>query len=466
MVFNSFEFIAFFAVVWVLYTMLAHRAQNLMLLGASYVFYAAWDVRFLSLLILSTVVDYHAGRVMGGNVSPRARKCWLAASLLTNLGILGIFKYADFFSENFAALLSLFGCDPGFVSLNLVLPMGISFYTFQTMSYSVDVYRRRLTPVSNVLDFALYVSYFPQLVAGPIERAERLLPQLARPRFITFDHLRRASWLILIGYFMKTVVADNLAPFVNAVFDDPASAKGLEIPLALLAFAFQIYGDFAGYSCIARGVSLMMGIELMVNFRMPYFAVGPSDFWRRWHISLSSWLRDYLFIPLGGSRGSTFNTLRNLMLTMLLGGLWHGSQWHFVAWGGFHGILLVLYRNRELPSGPDDPWTFRRCMAALWFFGLTLIGWALFRVNHLGDIGVLVHNTFHEFTFNGVVCALTLLCFAAPLIWLDAVQERARNAEQVLAWSLPRRAILYAFLFSLILLAGSRANYAFIYFQF
>ena len=351
MVFNSIQFVVFFAVVYGAYRILPHRAQNWLLLVSSYVFYAAWDWRFLSLLIASTVVDYTVARYL--DVLPdgprRRRVLWISIGF--NLGVLGFFKYFGFFVENFDALAQWFGVDVSVPVLHVVLPIGISFYTFMTMSYVIDVYRREIPATRHPLDFAVFVAFFPHLVAGPILRAPALLPQISSPRRITREQMVEGTWLVTWGLFKKVFVADNLATVANAVFAQGHSPSALEVLIAVYAFAFQIYGDFSGYSDIARGLSKWMGIELSLNFRFPYFVRSPQAFWRHWHISLSTWLRDYLYFPLGGNRGSQLATYRNLMITMILGGLWHGAAWPFVFWGIYQGALLVMYRwVSELPS--------------------------------------------------------------------------------------------------------------------
>ena len=469
MVFNSFVFVLFFLVVYGLYVILRHRAQNVLLLVASYVFYGWWDLRFLSLVFASTLLDYVCGLKIVDD--PVRRKLWIGLSMTGNLGLLFFFKYFNFFAASTAALLHSLGLEAGWTTLNIVLPVGISFYTFQTMSYTLDIYRGTLAPTRSLLNFSLYVAFFPQLVAGPIERASHLLPQVENPRRPTYRGLREGFWLILHGYLLKVVVADNLGPFADEIFNHPESARGLAIPLALLAFAFQIYGDFAGYSNIARGLCKWMGFDLMVNFRMPYFATNPSDFWRRWHISLSTWLRDYLYIPLGGNRGGPARTHRNLLLTMVLGGLWHGAAWHFVAWGLYHGLLLSGHRllqpllDRLRPAG--------RLARGLWhsgsvllFLPLTLGGWLLFRANRLSDIAVLARNALDLAQPTGRVCLLTLACFVPPVLLVDLLQEWKGSDSAVARLPAPLRAAVYFSWFALILLCGALGQHAFIYFQF
>src|SRR5690606_26510885 len=317
----------------------------------------------------------------------RARKrAWLAAALTLNLGILGFFKYFDFFVESLSSVLVAAGLPGLEPVLNVVLPVGISFYTFQTMSYTIDVYRGHLRPTRDLLDFAVFVSFFPQLVARPIERAARFLPQVISPRERTAADLHEGAYLVLSGLFRKVVIADNLAAIANAVFSaDPATLTGPEVIVGVYAFAFQIYGDFSGYTDIARGVARWSSYDLKVNFRMPYLSVSPSDFWRRWHVSLSSWLRDYLYIPLCGNRHGTANTYRNLMLTMLLGGLWHGAAWTFVAWGAFHGLILVLYRALAGKEREGRRPLLARLPAMVLMFQLVAVSWLLFRAESIGQ---------------------------------------------------------------------------------
>ena len=314
MVFNSLHFVVFFAVVYAVYRVLPHRAQNLMLLAASYYFYAAWDWRFLGLLIAQTVLDFTVARLIHATPDRARRRWWLLLSLVFNLGMLGFFKYFNFFAENLHTLAASVGWQVDTVTLRIVLPVGISFYTFMTISYVVDVYRGIWTPSSRFIDFALYVAYFPHLVAGPILRARKLIPQLEMSRVITWAQTREGLWLLAWGMFQKVLVADNLARVANDVFAPGATPHAGEILLGVYAFAFQIFGDFAGYSNMARGISKLMGIELSLNFLTPYFVTSPSQFWRHWHISLSEWLRDYLYIPLGGNRGGAWMTRRNLMI--------------------------------------------------------------------------------------------------------------------------------------------------------
>jgi D-alanyl-lipoteichoic acid acyltransferase DltB (MBOAT superfamily) len=471
MLFNSIDFILFFAVVYGLYLVLNHRAQNWMLLVASNFFYGCWDWRFLFLLWFTMTVDFFCGRAIHRSDDPRTRKRLLLFSLFSNLGVLFFFKYFGFFSESLQALFLRFGVELDWVTLRIVLPVGISFYTFQSMSYTIDIYRRHLQPTTRFDDFVVFVTFFPQLVAGPIERASHLLPQVLLPRVVTYALVREGAWLILLGYFKKVVIADNMAPLVAAVFDHPEQAHGFSVAMAIVAFAFQIYGDFSGYTDIARGTSKLMGFDIMLNFRMPYFALNPQDFWKRWHISLSTWLRDYLYIPLGGNRGGTVFTYRNLSLTMLLGGLWHGAAWHFVAWGAFHGLLLILHRlalpllesvRPATAAGQRAWWLLRMAV----FFGFTCLGWLLFRVDHLSDVPLLLGNMFQPFVWNGKMALLTMACLLPPLVLIDIAQEKSGDMLVVKRWPAPARLFLYGVLFAYIVMTGWVERIEFIYFQF
>jgi D-alanyl-lipoteichoic acid acyltransferase DltB (MBOAT superfamily) len=473
LVFNSLHFVVFFVAVYAVYRVLPHRAQNVMLLGASYYFYAAWDWRFLSLLVGSTIVDFLVGRYLGGSHPPGRRRVALILSLLYNFGMLGVFKYFNFFEDTLVRLAALAGWHIDAVTLDVVLPIGISFYTFMTVSYVIDVYRRDIEPTTHPLDFALFVAYFPHLVAGPILRASLLLPQIARPRRITAAGSWEGLWLIGWGCFQKMFVADNLAKLVDAVYGPTASPGGLDVLFATYAFALQIYGDFAGYSNIARGVSKLLGIELNINFLFPYFVASPQAFWRNWHISLSTWLRDYLYIPLGGNRGSTLATYRNLLLTMVLGGLWHGAAWTFVLWGAYQGVALVVARAiaavpalRTLaPPGPN--WV--RVALGLLMFHVTCYGWLIFRAESAGQVWRFSREVFTDLapsaaTWNSL--GLPLVEIAAPFLLVHIYQ--ARRGSELAPMSLPvaARYAVYGALFYLVLLFGNFEGAQFIYFQF
>ncbi len=401
MVFNSLTFFAFLAIVLLAYYRLGHRGQNWLLLVASYVFYGWWDYRFLGLLLFTTLFDYWCALRLEAESDRRRRKLFLAFSMIVNLGVLSVFKYFNFFAESLVELLATLGMTASFPTLNVILPVGISFYTFLSMSYTIDVYRGELKASRSPIDFMLYVSFFPHLVAGPIVRASYLLPQCRRARVINPDEVINGIWLILLGLVKKVVIADRLAEIVNWGFAQPQPPfSDANSWLILYAFAFQVYGDFSGYSDIARGLSKLMGFELVENFRAPYLVTNPSAYWQHWHISLSTWLRDYLYIPLGGNRHGSWRTSRNLMITMLLGGLWHGAGAAYVLWGLYHGLLLAVHRawchviggGRE-PAGKEaatsaggQTWVGRhlgRPLLIILFFHFTCVGWLLFRAGAL-----------------------------------------------------------------------------------
>ncbi|MEM7204863.1 MAG: MBOAT family O-acyltransferase [Planctomycetota bacterium] len=473
MLFNSLTFLAFFAAVYSLYLLLRRSvgAQNVLLLAASYVFYGWWDWRLLSLLWVSTLVDYCVGLQMAAATGRRHRRALLLVSLTTNLGLLGVFKYFNFFAASAARVLTALGMDPSVPTLEIVLPVGISFYTFQTLSYSIDIYRERMQPTRNLVGFALYVAFFPQLVAGPIERARRLLPQVLSPRRICADQVDAAIFLILWGYFKKTVIADNLGRVADPVFDQYTNYSGANIPLATVAFALQIYCDFSAYSDIARGLAKLLGFELMINFKLPYFAQDPSDFWRRWHISLSTWLRDYLYVPLGGNRSGPLATYRNLLLTMLLGGLWHGAAWHFVLWGLFHGVLLMGYRIAGVQTVVDDagPVSLFRPRIALRISVMlcfTLVGWILFRAKSLGQIAYMLSHLGFEVDASATAAAVELAFFGTPLLLMQLLQHYTRDLLAPTKWPIPYRALCYGWMLVWIFIFGVRETPEFIYFQF
>ncbi len=345
MLFNSFIFFIFLGVVLpIFYALPSKKAKNFFLLISSYFFYGYWDYRFILLLLFSTIVDYYVGRKMFLEKNAASRKKLLYVSLLANLGSLAVFKYFNFFIDSFQDLSANLGWHLDFLHLNILLPVGISFYTFQTLSYTIDIYRKRLEPTNNFIDFALFVSFFPQLVAGPIERASKLLPQLSEKLTPSKTQIKQGIVLIVTGLFRKVLIGDTTGRYVDHIFGDIGNYKSPELIAALILFSIQIYADFSGYSKIARGTSKLLGVELMKNFEQPYLSRNITEFWRRWHISLSSWLRDYLYISLGGNRHGIVKTYGNLMTTMLLGGLWHGASWNFVIWGGLHGLYLSIHK--------------------------------------------------------------------------------------------------------------------------
>ncbi len=469
MLFNSYEFWAFFAIVLLLYQGLGHRGQNRMLLIASYVFYGSWDWRFLSLILVSTVVDYWVARRLSDEADDEGRRrLLLTLSLATNLGILGVFKYLGFFVESAAVLLTNLGFQPNLPSLGIVLPVGISFYTFQTLSYTIDVYRRKMAPCDDPLDFALYVAFFPQLVAGPIERASHLLPQIRTPRRVAPSQFREGLYCILYGLFKKVVIADNMALVVDHIFSQPTgSLSAVDMLVGVYAFAFQIYGDFHGYSLIAQGVARWLGFDVMDNFRQPYFAGSPQEFWRRWHISLSTWLRDYLYIPLGGSRGSVVQTYRNLAITMLLGGLWHGANWTFVIWGAVHGSWLSLHRAM---AGITALWRGWLAQAIKVFvtFQIVCVTWLFFRAENVqqafGLFGAL-GNGADVAPISRLGIGIVLV-FVLPMVVYEVWVERRDDLFAItrVPWYL--RALFYFCLVLALVWFSAPTASEFIYFQF
>ncbi len=461
-------FVGFFAAVYGLYLLSMRRLawQNRLLLAASLLFYGAWDWRFLFLLVGTALVDWLIARAIEGSEDGRRRRRLLIISMVSNLGVLGFFKYFDFFADSAQRLANAFGVTLGFVELHIILPVGISFYTFQSMSYTIDVWRREMPACKRFDDFLLFVAFFPQLVAGPIERARVLLPQVMRPRTITAAGVDAGLWLILQGYLKKVVIADNLSPIADAAFASGAPASGPAMWIGVVAFAFQIYGDFSGYSDIARGTARLMGFELMINFRLPYFAASPSDFWRRWHISLSTWLRDYLYIPLGGNRGSATRTQINLALTMLLGGLWHGASWNFVLWGAFHGGILVVYRliDGDRRPGPGRWWALAPRIAIM--FLLTLVGWVLFRCHTMADIASVAGRLCGPWNDVPLPELRTLLACCLPLLALEAWLQRRGDLLAPCSLPWPAKSLLYAAVLATIAICGVREAREFIYFQF
>ena len=483
MVFNSWEFALFFPVVYLLYLLLpTRRLQNLLLLGASYYFYAAWDWRFLGLLLGSTILDYVCARAIDDATDERRRRMFLVASVIGNLTVLGFFKYYGFFVESMDDLLRPLGLSSGGLRLDIILPIGVSFYTFQEMSYTIDVYRREIRATRSLLDFAVFVAFFPHMVAGPIQRAANLLHQVARPRRLSRAAFVSGGWLILWGLWKKIVIADNLALIVDPIFAGSATVAALPAYLGVVAFAFQIYCDFSAYSDIARGVARLLGFELMLNFNLPYFATNPSDFWRRWHISLSNWLRDYLYIPLGGSRGGEAKTYRNLGLTMLLGGLWHGAAWNYVWWGAYQGALLIGHRLLRGERPPAKPGTGGAgwWLSVIVMFHFTLLGWLIFRsTRRVWVDGVSRDDSWAQMAEmlsafgNGLgldsgslelLARVAVLCL--PLVIVQWIQYRLQDHLVVLRLPPLARAAVISILLLTWLIWGIQDGESFIYFQF
>ncbi|PIW49977.1 MAG: membrane-bound O-acyltransferase family protein [Zetaproteobacteria bacterium CG12_big_fil_rev_8_21_14_0_65_54_13] len=472
MLFNSFDFLLFFIPVLLLQWLLPHKPRNLFLLTASYFFYACWDWRFLSLILLSTVVDFYCGQAIADSSDNRRRKLLVSISVVVNLTILGFFKYFNFFIDSAHEALASLGFSPATWHLDIILPVGISFYTFQTLSYSIDVYRGEVKPARKIADFALFVAFFPQLVAGPIERAKNLLPQMLKKPVFSLDQFYEGCWLVFWGLFKKVVIADNLAVIVDRAFNDPSLTNG-ELLIALYAFAFQIYCDFSGYTDIARGIAKMMGYELMLNFRLPYFAKNSSEFWHRWHISLSTWLRDYLYIPLGGSRKGRRRTCINLMLTMLLGGLWHGAAWTYIFWGGYHGMLLVLHKQVSCVRWPvsatallgERGWTALRIVL---FFHLICLGWLIFRSDSMSQLVqmLMLFGEPLQFTDRSMTWLWQLCILLAPLLLVQLLQAMSGNMNIIMGLSPVSRVAAYSVLSLMLVGLGSFGDKPFIYFQF
>ncbi|MFO0910740.1 MAG: MBOAT family protein [Isosphaeraceae bacterium] len=473
MEFNSFRFAYFFALLFPTYWLLRnrHRWQNLLLLTAGYVFYANWNWRFLSLLILSTVMDFYCGIAVDRIDEPRKRKAFVALSMALNLGMLGWFKYFNFFSDSLHTLLSTWGWNVPKAQLDVVLPIGISFYTFQSMSYVIDVYRRDIQPTRNFIEFATFVSFFPHLVAGPIMRPTTLLPQVASPRKFNLDQFYQGSYLIFWGLTKKVVVADNLATYVNDLFGRWETIDGGLALLAIYAFAFQIYCDFSGYTDAARGIAKCLGFELGLNFNLPYFAANPKEFWQRWHISLSTWLRDYLYIPLGGNRGGNVALYRNLMLTMIIGGLWHGARWTFVLWGFYQGVLLVGHRLLEPMLARIHPrdavdracWRALRIVAT---FQLVCLGWLIFRAESVAQVAGMLRAIVERPAIPAAVNLVPITLLILPLLIVQLAQYLTRDLDIVLKTPWYVRSAFYTACFYAFVIAGQFDGGQFIYFQF
>ena len=397
MLFNSIEFLLFFPTIFILYWFVFNKNlkyQNSLILASSYVFYGWWDHRFLSLIFLSTIVDYVIGLNISNQSSKKKQKLLLWGSVLFNLSVLGFFKYYNFFVDSWVELFSSVGYEIKSVwTLNIILPVGISFYTFQTMSYTIDIYRKKLEPTKDFISFASFVSFFPQLVAGPIERASNLLPQILKKREFQHVQVIQGLKLILWGLFKKVVIADSLAPIVDDIFSNYQDFGGGTLWLGAIYFSFQIYCDFSGYSDIAIGTSKLFGFELMSNFKFPYFSRNIGEFWRRWHISLSTWFRDYLYIPLGGSQKGNWKSIRNIFIIFLVSGFWHGANWSFIFWGLFHSILFLptfmFNKNRNYTSSIIAANTLlpslKEFINVVTTFLLVTIGWVFFRSESIGD---------------------------------------------------------------------------------
>ena len=476
MLFNSLDFAIFLPIVFLLYWFVFNKnlkLQNLLIVIASYIFYGWWDWRFLSLIFFSTVVDYTMGILLSKEEKPTKRKLYLWISILVNLGLLGFFKYYNFFLENFITAFSFFGYKINAQGLNVVLPVGISFYTFQTLSYTIDVYKRKLKPTQDFIAFSAFVSFFPQLVAGPIERATHLLPQFYIKRNFDYDKAVDGLRQMLWGFFKKIVVADNAAKVVNEIFLNYHEQSGINLLIGIIFFAFQIYGDFSGYSDIAIGASRLFGFDLMQNFNFPYFSRDIAEFWRRWHISLSTWFRDYLYIPLGGSRGGTWMKIRNTFIIFLVSGFWHGANWTFIVWGGLNALyflpLLLLKKNRVNTDTVADGKIFpsiKEFFQILLTFSLTVLAWVFFRSPTVIDAIKYIKHTFSLSLFSIPTIDMKPFLYIVFLILIEWLSRKNKHGLEVLkSKNILFRWGIYFIIMSIILIFGARSD-SFIYFQF
>ncbi len=478
MFFNSLDFALFLPIVFFCYWFLTARSlklQNCLLIVASYVFYGWWDYRFLLLILFSTIVDYSVGIYLNKQSSNRNRKLLLWTSILVNLGLLGFFKYCNFFIHNFVKAFSFFGVELEENTLAIILPVGISFYTFQTLSYTIDVYRKKLNPTTDLIAFTAFVSFFPQLVAGPIERATNLLPQFYENRTFNYNQAVDGLRQILWGLFKKMVIADGCAEYANLIFNHASDYSGSTLVLGAIFFTFQIYGDFSGYSDIAIGTSRLFGFNLMQNFAFPYFSRDIAEFWRRWHISLSTWFRDYVYIPLGGSRGSVKIKIRNIFIIFIVSGFWHGANWTFIVWGALNAIyflpLLLLKHNRKnidiVAKGSYFP-SIKVALQIVFTFSLTVIAWVFFRAENISRAWSYLTNMFSEdiVSIPAVIPWPTIfvLLFFICIEWHGrdnqyALEKLALKSTRFIRW------MFYLLLIVLIFLSNGKEQ-AFIYFQF
>ncbi|MDT0295350.1 MBOAT family O-acyltransferase [Mesonia ostreae] len=478
MLFNSIDFAVFLPIIFILYWFVTSKnlkLQNLLIVFSSYIFYGWWDWRFLSLIIFSTVIDYFIGINLSKQENQNKRKMLLWTSILVNLGFLGFFKYYNFFLDNFITAFSFFGTEINVNSLNIILPVGISFYTFQTLSYTIDVYKRKIKPTKNFIAFSAFVSFFPQLVAGPIERATNLLPQFYTKR--DFDYSKAVDGMrqILWGLFKKIVIADNCAQYANTIFNNSSDYSGSTLMLGAVFFTFQIYGDFSGYSDIAIGTSRLFGFNLKQNFAFPYFSRDIAEFWRRWHISLSTWFRDYLYIPLGGSRGGTWNKIRNIFIIFLVSGFWHGANWTFIVWGALNALyflpIFLTNNNRNnldiVAYGKYLP-SLKEFLLMLSTFGLTVFAWIFFRANNvehaINYIASIFSTSFFSIPEIKPKSIILLICIFIAIEWFGregkyAISNIFNIRKRFYRWS------FYVFICLLIFLYQGKQQ-EFIYFQF
>ncbi|MEF3079089.1 MBOAT family O-acyltransferase [Winogradskyella poriferorum] len=477
MLFNSLEFFIFLPIVFTLYWLIGNnriKQQNLLIAVASYVFYGWWDWRFLFLILFSSLVDYTIGLKLNSEDKQSKRKVFLWVSICVNLGFLGFFKYYNFFVDSLVESFTFFGGQLSINTLNIILPVGISFYTFQTLSYTIDVYNKKLEPTKDFLGFMAFVSFFPQLVAGPIERATNLLPQFHKKRQFVYEHAVDGLRQVLWGLFKKVVIADNCAVYANTIFNNQDDYSGSTLLIGAFFFAFQIYGDFSGYSDIAIGISRLFGFNLKRNFAFPYFSRDIAEFWRRWHISLSTWFRDYLYIPLGGSRGGIKMKIRNTFIIFIVSGFWHGANWTFVVWGALNALyflpLLLLNKNRVntnlVAEGKYFP-SFRELFQMTTTFFITLIAWIFFRADNVTNAFIYIKNMFTANLFTKPeilpMTILGLLIFFLAIEWLGRSGEYAIQKVDFL-----KKPIRWSFYFFLVILIFSFTGeqQEFIYFQF
>lgn len=478
MLFNSIEFGIFLPIIFILYWFVFNknlRLQNLLIVAASFLFYGWWDWKFLFLIVLSIVVDYSVGVFLDKEENSTKRKLLLWISVLVNLGLLGFFKYYNFFVFNFIRSFSFLGVDLTYDSLKIILPVGISFYTFQTLSYTIDVYKRKLKPTKDIIAFSAFVSFFPQLVAGPIERATHLLPQFYTKRKFSYEIAADGMRQILWGLFKKVVIADNCAEFANLIFNNVDSYSGSTLVVGAIFFTFQIYGDFSGYSDIAIGTSRLFGFDLMRNFNFPYFSRDIAEFWRRWHISLSTWFKDYLYIPLGGSRGSIWFNIRNVFIIFIVSGFWHGAKWTFIVWGLLNAIyflpLLLTKNNRNnldtVAQGKLLP-SIKELGMMLSTFSLTAFAWIFFRADNLSQAISYILNMFSASLLSlpevRPKATFLILLFFISIEWIGREDQYA-IATIGNKWKKPIRYIFYYFIL-LIIIFFSGKEQQFIYFQF
>ncbi|HLV13715.1 MAG TPA: MBOAT family O-acyltransferase [Xanthomarina sp.] len=476
MLFNTIDFAIFMPIVFLMYWFVFKkniRNQNLFLLVVSYFFYACWDWRFLGLIFLSSLVDYLVGLSLAKTHENVKRKTLLITSLVVNLGVLGFFKYYNFFLESFQDAFSLFGRSLESSTLDILLPVGISFYTFQTLSYTIDVYRKRLEATNNILSFFAFVSFFPQLVAGPIERASNLLPQFERKRHFDYAKSVDGLRLILLGLFKKMVIADNCALAVNEIFTNYTEYNGSTLFFGAFFFAFQIYGDFSGYSDIAIGSARLLGFDLMQNFNSPYLSRNLGEFWRRWHISLSTWFRDYVYIPLGGNQVSKAKWVRNIFIVFLLSGFWHGANWTFIIWGLIHALffLPLIFKNKQANfKGVADPNKLLPSLKTVFQIGSTffivLMAWVFFRAENLSHAFMYFEGMFSKSLFSFPTVSRGLVLFLLVYMIIEWLQRSKKHVLEIdfIPFKAFRIAVYYFVVFVIFYYAGD--TQPFIYFQF